>query len=71
MAAYIDVEREAGGRDLREALVAAARPAAEEHAALLEIEEALEVSVLSVLEGKKKIEATKALSAIRARLKLK
>ena len=56
--AYLDVEREAGARELREALFAAGRKAAEEHEALLEIEDALEASVLTVLEGKKKIEAT-------------
>ena len=67
--AYVDLEREAEARALRDALGAAARPAADEHQALLEIEDALEASVLANLEGKK-VEAGKVLKAIRSRLKL-
>jgi glutamate dehydrogenase len=70
VAAYIDVEREAEARELREALFAAGRKASEEHEALLEIEDALEISVLAVLEGKKKIDATAKLKTIRAKLKV-
>ena len=70
VSAYIDVEREAAGRELREALFAASRKAAEEHEALLEIEDALEASVLALLEGKKKVEAARHLKAIRTKLKL-
>ena len=70
VAAYIDVEREANGRELRDALFAAGGRAAEEHEALLEVEDALESSVLAVLEGKQKIEAGKKLKAIRTRLSL-
>ena len=68
--AYLDVERESGALPLREDLLASAGKAAEEHAALLEIEDALEVSVLAALEGKKKVEAGKSLKAIRSKLKL-
>ena len=70
VAAYLGVEREGGARELREALFAAGRTAAEEHEALLEVEEALEASVLLVLEGKKKVEPGKALQPIRSRLGL-
>ena len=69
-AAYLDIERESGALQLREALFAAARKAAEEHAALVEIEDTLEASVLAALEGKKKVEAGESLKAIRSKLKL-
>jgi hypothetical protein len=67
--AYVEVEQAAGARALREDLFTAARPAAEEHAGLLQIEDALEAAVLAALEGKKG-DAGKDLKALRARLKL-
>jgi glutamate dehydrogenase len=70
VASYLEVERGAGAGELREALFAAGRPAAEEHEALLEIEDALEASVRAVLEGKETIEAARALGALRAKLGL-
>jgi len=70
VAAWIEVDRDAGAEDLRHALLASGRPAGEEQAALLEIEDALEVAVQDRLEGKTDASAAKALLALRARLKL-
>ena len=70
VAAWIEVDREAEAQALRDALVASGRPAAEEQAALVEIEDALEAAALERLEGKKKPGAAKALRAIGERLAL-
>jgi len=70
VAAWIEVDREAEAQPLRDALVAARRPASEEQAALVEIEDGLETAALARLEGKKKTEARKALRAIGDRLGL-
>jgi glutamate dehydrogenase len=67
--AWIEVDREAEAQPLREALLASGRPAAEEQAALLEIEEALETAALGRLEGKK-ASARKVLGEIRKSLQL-
>jgi glutamate dehydrogenase len=67
--AWIEVDREAEAQGVREALLAAGRPAAEEQAALLEIEDALEEAARGRLEGKK-ASARKALGEIRKRLRL-
>ena len=68
--AWIEVDREAEAPALREALLASGRPADEEQAALLEIEDALEAAAQERLEGKKGAGAKKALQEIRKRLKL-
>jgi glutamate dehydrogenase len=70
VAAYVDVDREAGAGELRRAIRSAGLGAGAEQEVLLEIEETLEESVRGLLEGKKKIEAEKAVKAIRTRLKL-
>jgi glutamate dehydrogenase len=67
--AWIEVDREAEAQALRDALLASGRPAAEEQAALLEIEDALEAAATGRLEGKK-ASARKALGEIRKRLGL-
>jgi glutamate dehydrogenase len=67
--AWIEVDREAEAPALRDALLASGRPAAEEQAALLEIEDALEAAALGRLEGKR-ASARKALGEIRKRLHL-
>jgi glutamate dehydrogenase len=69
-AAWIEIDREAQAQALREKLIASGRPAAEEQAALLEIEDALEAAALDRLEGKKKAGAAKTLRAIADRLRL-
>ena len=46
------MDRESGARQLREKVLAASPPADREHAALLEIEEALEAATRDVLEGR-------------------
>ena len=66
--AYVEVERELEARALRQALFEAGRGAAEEDEALLEIEEALETSVLTRLEGRQLAAAP--LQAIKHRLRL-
>jgi glutamate dehydrogenase len=68
--AWIEVDGEAGAQALRESLVSSGRPAGEEQAALLEIEDALEAAAMERLEGKKGAGAKKALGEIRKRLKL-
>ena len=68
--AWIEVDREAEAQALREAVLASGRPAGEEQAALLEIEDALEAAAQERLEGKKGAGAKKALQEIRKRLKL-
>jgi glutamate dehydrogenase len=67
---WIDVDRESGAPALRDALLASGRPAAEEQAALLEIEDALEVAARDRLDGAKGTGATKALRELRRRLGL-
>ena len=68
--AWIEVERESQAPALREKLLTAGRPASEEQAALVEIEDALAAAASERLEGKKKTGAQKALSAIGDRLAL-
>ena len=68
--AYVDVDREAQAQALREAVLAAGGKAAEEQAALLDIEETLEASVRDRLEGKKATSAVRAIKELRSRLKL-
>ncbi len=68
--AWIEVDREAEAEPLRHALLAAGRPAAEEQATLVEIEECLEAAACARLEGKRGGGAKKALAEIRSRLKL-
>ena len=70
MTAWIEVDRDASAPALREAVLASGRPADEEQAALLEIEDALEAAARERLEGKKGAGAKKALQEIRKRLKL-
>jgi glutamate dehydrogenase len=70
VAAWVEIDREAQAQVLREKLIASGRPAAEEQAALLEIEDALEAAALDRLEGKKKAGAAKTLRAIADRLRL-
>ena len=70
VSAWIEVDREAEAQALRDALLAAGRPASEEQAALVEIEDGLEAAALERLEGKKQTEARKALRAIGDRLRL-
>jgi len=67
---WIEVDREAEAQALRDALLASGRPAGEEQAVLLEIEDALEAAAKERLEGKKGASAKKALGEIRRRLKL-
>jgi glutamate dehydrogenase len=52
MAAWVEADREAGAPALREALLAARRPAGEEQETLLQIEDALELGVRARLGGK-------------------
>ncbi len=68
--AWIEVDREAEAPALRESLVSSGRPAGEEQAALLEIEDALEAAAMERLDGKKGAGAKKALAEIRKRLQL-
>jgi glutamate dehydrogenase len=67
--AYLEIDHASGAPALREALRAERRPAAEEQAALLEIEEALEPLVRGRLAGQR-ADAEGALAALRSRLKL-
>jgi glutamate dehydrogenase len=67
--AWIEVDREADAEPLRDALVASRRTAAEEQAALIEIEDCLEAATRERLDGKK-ASAKKALKELRARLSL-
>jgi glutamate dehydrogenase len=67
--AWIEVDREAEAQALRDALLASGRPAGEEQAVLLEIEDALEAAARERLDGKK-ASARKALREIRQRLGL-
>jgi glutamate dehydrogenase len=67
--AWIEVDREAEAQAVRDALLASSRPAAEEQAALLEIEDALEAAAAGRLEGKR-ASARKALGETRKRLHL-
>jgi glutamate dehydrogenase len=70
VAAWIGVDREAEAQQARERVLSAGRPADEEQATLVEIEDALEAAALERLEGKKTAEARKALRAILDRLGL-
>ena len=70
VAAWVEVDREADAQSLRDKLLAAGRPAAEEQAALVELEDALAVAARERLEGGRKTEANKALRATSARLGL-
>jgi glutamate dehydrogenase len=69
-AAWIEVDRESSAPALREKVLAAGRPAGEEQAALVEIEDALEAAARERLDGKTKAGAQKALGAIGDRLGL-
>jgi glutamate dehydrogenase len=69
VAAWIEVDREAEAQALRDALVASGRTAAEEQAALLEIEDALEAAAKERLEGKR-ASARKTLGEVHKRLHL-
>jgi glutamate dehydrogenase len=69
ISAYLEMDRASGAPALREALLAERRAAAEEQAALLEIEEALEPIVLARLEGKRP-DAAAPIQALRSRLRL-
>jgi glutamate dehydrogenase len=68
--AWIEVDREADAPAVREALLGAGRPAAEEQAALLEIEDALEAAARERLEGRKGASGKKAIEEIRSRRRL-
>ena len=68
--AWIEVDRDAEAEPLRHALLASGRPASEEQAALVEIEECLEAAARERLSGRKGAGASKALKEIRGRLKL-
>ena len=70
VAAWVAVDREAEAPALRQALLAARRPAAEEQEALLEIEDALEAAVRERLAGGEGAGAGATLRAIRGRLGL-
>ncbi len=70
VSAWIEVDREARAQAMRDALIAAGRPAGEEQAALVEIEDALEAATRDRLDGKKKAGAAKALRTIGDRLGL-
>ena len=70
MAAWVEADREAGAPALRGALLAARRPAAEEQAALLEIEDALEIAARDRLAGGRGDGAAATLAALRRRLGL-
>jgi glutamate dehydrogenase len=67
--AWIEADREAEAEPLRQALAAAARPAAAEQAALLELEACIEAAAQERLDGKK-ASARKALERLRTRLAL-
>jgi glutamate dehydrogenase len=69
-AAWTDVDRESGAEALRDAVLGAGRPAAEEQAALVEIEAGVEAAARERLAGKKAASAKKALAEIRSRHKL-
>jgi glutamate dehydrogenase len=66
--AYLDLDRESGARALREQILAARLSAAEEHAALLRIEEALEAATRDALLGRPG-EPALVLEGLRAALK--
>jgi glutamate dehydrogenase len=68
VAAWVETDKDAGTPGMREALLAASRPAREEQEALFEIEDALEAVVRERLEGKKGTAALRALRSLRERL---
>ncbi|MFI5168922.1 MAG: NAD-glutamate dehydrogenase domain-containing protein [Vicinamibacterales bacterium] len=70
VSAWIEVDRESQAQALRETVLAAGRPAADEQAALVEIEDALAAEALARLDGGKKSDSRKALQAIGGRLGL-
>ncbi len=70
MAAWVEADQEAGAPALREALLAAVRPAREEQEALLEIEDALAAAASDRLGGGKGEAAAATVAALRKRLGL-
>ena len=68
VAAWVEVDRAAEAEALREVVLGAGRSASEEHAALVEIEDALETAVRQRLSGGKGRGAAAALRSIRKRL---
>jgi glutamate dehydrogenase len=66
--AWIEADREAGAQGLREAVLSSGRPAGEEQAVLVEMEDALEAAAQGRLEGRQGAGAKKALQEIRKRL---
>ena len=70
VAAWVEVDRQAGAEALREALFASGRSAKEEHRALLEIEDALETAARRRLSGDEGPGAAGEFRSIRGRLGL-
>jgi glutamate dehydrogenase len=70
VAAWIEVDRETQAQALRDRLLAAGRPAAEEQEALVEIEDVVEAAALARLQGSGGQDAAGALAAIAGRLGL-
>ena len=68
--AYLEADAATGANALRIALQQQARPVAEENAALLAIEQALEGAVAAILAGKKDAQAKKALDAVKKQFAL-
>jgi glutamate dehydrogenase len=66
VAAHLDVDREIDAVSLREAVFASGRPVAAEHAALLEVENAIEQAVVASLEGDK-ARAAQVLNGVKAK----
>jgi glutamate dehydrogenase len=69
VAAYLEVERSAGARALREEILGAGLDAPLEEEMLLQIEEALPASTRDKLQGKNRLEAPKIMKEIRGQLK--
>ncbi|HVO12115.1 MAG TPA: NAD-glutamate dehydrogenase domain-containing protein [Vicinamibacteria bacterium] len=70
VAAWIEVDREAEAERLRADLLCAGRPAAEEQAALLALEDGLEAAAVERLSGGKPSGASKAVQQLRKQLSL-
>jgi glutamate dehydrogenase len=68
VSAYLELDRKSGAPELRDRILAAGLPAAEEHAGLLRVEEALETGTREALEGRQG-EATRLLEQLRGSLK--
>ena len=68
--AYLEADAATGANALRIALQQQVRPVAEENAALLAIEQALEGAVAALLAGKKDAQAKKALDAVKKQFAL-